>query len=289
MPCTAEQVIALAQAEVGYLEKKSNAQLDSKTANAGSKNYTKYNRDYVAWGCGGSRAMQWCGAFVSWLFAQAYGLEEAKRLLCGGLFHYTPTGANRFQKKKQYIRRGEDKPKAGDVVFFYSKEKGRIGHTGVVYKVDNTKVYTIEGNTSGANSLITNGGGVKKKSYKLTSTYIHGYGRPAYGQTPEAYSFKEFVKDVQMACGAAVDGIAGPETFSKTVTLSAKENPCHKAVKPVQKQLDVLGYPQVGKADGIAGPKFTDAVLAFQKDHGCRCDGIITARNQTWRKLLKMK
>ena len=38
-------VIGIAEEEIGYLEKKSNRQLDSKTANAGSGNYTKYWRD----------------------------------------------------------------------------------------------------------------------------------------------------------------------------------------------------------------------------------------------------
>ena len=41
----ASKVIEVALAEVGYLEKKSNKNLDSKTANAGSANYTKYGRD----------------------------------------------------------------------------------------------------------------------------------------------------------------------------------------------------------------------------------------------------
>ncbi|MCH1978243.1 hypothetical protein MCG44_00545 [Lawsonibacter sp. OA9] len=41
-----DKLISVASAEVGYLEKKSNSQLDSKTANAGSNNYTKYARDY---------------------------------------------------------------------------------------------------------------------------------------------------------------------------------------------------------------------------------------------------
>ena len=39
-----ERLIATAMAEEGYLEKASNSQLDSKTANAGSNNYTKYAR-----------------------------------------------------------------------------------------------------------------------------------------------------------------------------------------------------------------------------------------------------
>ncbi|MBO5836764.1 MAG: peptidoglycan-binding protein, partial [Oscillospiraceae bacterium] len=107
-------------------------------------------------------------------------------------------------------------------------------------------------------------------------------------ETPkkESYSLKQFVKDVQKACGAGVDGIVGPETLSKTVTLSAKKNRTHAAVKPVQKRLAALGYKQVGAADGIAGAKFTAAVKAFQKDNGCTADGEITAGNKTWKKLL---
>ena len=105
---------------------------------------------------------------------------------------------------------------------------------------------------------------------------------------PVGYSLKEFVMDIQKACGAAVDGIAGPETLSKTVTLSASKNRKHAAVKAVQERLYHLGYHQVGKADGIAGPKFTEAVKAFQKDNGCVDDGEITAKNKTWKKLLGM-
>ena len=100
------------------------------------------------------------------------------------------------------------------------------------------------------------------------------------------YTQEQFVKDVQKACGASVDGIAGPETLSKTVTLSANKNRTHKAVVAVQKRLFTLGYTEVGEADGIAGAKFTSAVKHFQKDNGCWVDGIITAKNKTWKKLL---
>ena len=43
-----KKVLEIALAEVGYLEKKSNNQLDNKTANAGYNNYTKYARDLDA-------------------------------------------------------------------------------------------------------------------------------------------------------------------------------------------------------------------------------------------------
>ena len=98
-----------------------------------------------------------------------------------------------------------------------------------------------------------------------------------------------FIRQVQKACGAAVDGIAGPETLSKTVTLSAHKNNRHAAVKPVQEYLHKLGYTVVGEADGIAGAKFTAAVKHYQKDNGCVADGEITGGALTWQKLLGLK
>lgn len=117
--------------------------------------------------------------------------------------------------------------------------------------------------------------------------------RTTFGGAPKkeekGYTLYDFVWEVQNACGASVDGIAGPETLSKTVTLSSWWNRKHKAVLAVQKRLLALGYAEVGKADGVAGSKFTKAVKAFQKANGCTVDGIITAKNKTWRKLLGME
>jgi hypothetical protein len=102
------------------------------------------------------------------------------------------------------------------------------------------------------------------------------------------YTKIDFIRDVQKACGAKVDGIAGPETLGKTVTVSAKINRDHAVVKPIQKYLASLGYSEVGSADGIAGPKFTSAVAHFQVDKCKVVDGEITAGKTTWRKLLGM-
>lgn len=129
---------------------------------------------------------------------------------------------------------------------------------------------------------------------RTAKSFWYGQGsayRSTFGGAPKedtAYTQKQFVMDVQRACGAAVDGIAGPETLSKTVTLSAKTNSNHAVVKYVQKYLFMLGYTEVGTADGIAGEKFTSAVLHFQKDNGCVADGRISAKNKTWKKLLGM-
>lgn len=102
------------------------------------------------------------------------------------------------------------------------------------------------------------------------------------------YSLKSFIKDIQQACGAKVDGIAGKETLSKTPTISARRNRKHAVVKYVQKRLHALGYTEVGTADGVAGPKFTAAITRYQTEHDCISDGEITAKKTTWRKLLGM-
>ena len=107
-------------------------------------------------------------------------------------------------------------------------------------------------------------------------------------QAEDTYSLEQFIRDVQDATGSEVDGIAGPETIGNTVTVSAQVNRTHPVVEAVQKRLAALGYTQVGKADGMTGPKFTAAVIAFQKDNRCWVDGEITAKNKTWRKLLAM-
>lgn len=98
------------------------------------------------------------------------------------------------------------------------------------------------------------------------------------------YTKTQFIKDVQSAIGAKVDGIAGKETLSKTVTVSKTKNNCHAVVKPIQKYLNTLGY-NCGIADGIAGVKFDAAVKAYQKENGCIVDGEITAQKTTWKKL----
>lgn len=119
--------------------------------------------------------------------------------------------------------------------------------------------------------------GLKKKASDADAAKI-GY---VFDQT-------EFIKEVQRCCGAKVDGIAGPETLRKTVTVSESKNRSHPVVRVIQRWLTELGYTEVGKVDGVAGPMFTAAVCAFQKANRCWVDGEITAKNKTWRKLLGM-
>lgn len=180
-----QKVLDIALSEVGYLEKASNSNLDSKTGNAGSKNYTKYSRDLAAVNFynGRKQGVAWCSVFVAWNFFKAFGKDAALKLLCQPTRDNCGAGckyARNYFKNKGQLHTSNPQP--GDVIFFYSKDKKSISHTGLVYKVDGSKVYTVEGNTSGTSGVIANGGGVCKKSYALTYGRIAGYGRPVYGE-----------------------------------------------------------------------------------------------------------
>lgn len=254
-----DKLIAVAEAQIGYLEKKSNKDLDDKTANAGSNNYTKFNRDLKAWTGVGSLNAQWCQAFVDWCFISAFGLENAKKLIHVWT-NYTPTGSDAFKKRGRYIKRGKGTPKRGDVIYFYSTSKGRIGHVGIVYKVSGSTVYTIEGNTSGASSLVTNGGGVKKKSYKMTSTYIDGYGSVDY---------------------SVLDGIDTGDVPA-TLKLGDRELKNYTEgpdVKELQEALISLGF-SCGSygADGEFGDCTEMAVREFQRKNGLTENGKYDAQ-----------
>ena len=182
-----QKVLDVALSEVGYLEKASKSNLDDKTANAGSGNYTKYARDLAKYPFfnGSKQGAAWCAVFVAWCFVTAYGKDAALKLLCQPTKAANNCGAGCRYAKDYFKAKGQfhTDPQPGDMIFFYSSDKSSIAHTGLVYKVDSSKVYTVEGNTSGASGVIDNGGGVCTKSYSLSYARIVGYGRPAYGTT----------------------------------------------------------------------------------------------------------
>lgn len=164
-----DALIATAQAEIGYMEKKSNVQLDDKTANVGDGNYTKYWRDLKpSW-----NGSAWCAVWVSWCMYKTFGLETAKKLLKHENdfpYVYCPTLGARFTKYAN--------PQRGDIVIFY--RNGTFTHTGIVTKVEGDKFYTIEGNTNNGSTIIANGGSVCSKSYNNSNLPGTKFCRPDY-------------------------------------------------------------------------------------------------------------
>ena len=182
-----ERLIATARAEIGYLEKASNAQLDDKTANAGSNNYTKYARDLDRLGVynGPKNGYAWCDVFVDWAFIQTFGLDLAMRLTCQPMGGY---GAGCTESARYYKEAGRffrTNPQPGDQIFFSGDGGATMYHTGIVIDVTGGTITTIEGNTSSAAGVVANGGAVRDKRYSVGYNQIGGFGRPDYSIVPE--------------------------------------------------------------------------------------------------------
>ena len=219
--CTAEKVIAVAVEQIGYKEKASNTSLDSKTANSGSANYTKYARDfdqkYPKWYNGKKNGFAWCDMFVDWCFLTAFGYEKALALLCQP---ERSAGAGCTYSLRYFKNKGQfhtKDPQPGDQIFFGTSLDNST-HTGIVESVDKKQVHTIAGNTSNQ---------VARRNYSLTNSRILGYGRPAYDAagtvvpvTPAAPAAPQVMTDVPFLVKISIRDLnirKGPGTnYSRT-------------------------------------------------------------------------
>ena len=265
MGYTAKQLVSIAEAEIGYHEKASNSNLDSKTANSGNKNFTKYGRDLFNAGFfnGNKNGFDWCAQFPTWCVWKLTGKNKKKTeyILCvgGGL----SAGCGFALKYYKQAGRFDHNPKVGDQIFFkYSNDDSTADHTGIVVRVTDSLVETIEGNS---------GNEVKRKAYQQTDKTIIGYGHPRYDADPKKTVTKE-VKTVDISMPVLRKGSTGA------------------AVKTLQRLLRQLQYVNLdGKTllivDGHFGSNTEAAVKRWQKKHLDGADGVVGIK--TWNKLLK--
>jgi hypothetical protein len=120
---------------------------------------------YWSW-YGFSERVEWCACFVSWC-AEMCGYIEAGIL---PKFAGCDIGVGWFKRNGQW-QDGGYTPAPGDIIFFDWNGNGSSDHVGIVERVDDEFVYTIEGNTSDS---------CARRSYRLDSGKIFGYGVPAY-------------------------------------------------------------------------------------------------------------
>lgn len=231
-----EKVILIAKNEEGYLEKKSNNQLDNKTANAGSANYTKYWRDIKP----DYQGQPWCAAFISWCFMKAFGLDNAKKLLKHWPYVYCPTLGKLFARNAN--------PKIGDVVIFY--HNGMFTHTGLVTAVIGDRFYTIEGNTSGASGIIANGGGVCAKSYLNSQMPGTKFCTPDYSIVPNAVNKPSDINKIP----------------SNTIQTGEKYMFNPETVKAGDKNTSVLLLQEILRARGFKGKNGKALKLTWTAD-----------------------
>ena len=126
--------------------------------NAGGEKYWKWY--------GFPTRVEWCCIFVSWCANQCGYINS-------GLvpkYSVVDDGANWFRQKNQWLP-GSATPSPGNIIFFdwaYDGLDGKGDHTGIVEKVENGIVYTIEGNSSDQ---------VSRRQYSVGNREILGYGK----------------------------------------------------------------------------------------------------------------
>lgn len=124
---------------------------------------------YWSWYGFGSR-VEWCACFVSWC-ANECGYIDAgvipKFAGCGN-------GVQWFKDRGLWQDRNYE-PHPGDIIFFdwndEYRQDGNSDHVGIVEKVENGTVYTVEGNS---------GDMCQENRYTVGYYEILGYGTPAY-------------------------------------------------------------------------------------------------------------
>lgn len=165
-----EKLLNKVRAQVGYMGKKTNAQLDDFTANQGGK-FNKFARDLDALGDfynGRKNGYDWCDIFVDWCFVNTFGREIAQKML------YQPNkslGAGTGYSLGYYKSNGRlfTTPQPGDQIFFGDSKS--TWHTGIVTKIDNNYISTVEGNAGSPSA-------VRSCRYPKNYRYIKGFGRP---------------------------------------------------------------------------------------------------------------
>ena len=127
---------------------------------------------YWSW-YGFTERVEWCACFVSWC-ADKCGYIDAGII---PKFSGCIDGVQWFKDRGQWIGNSFE-PSPGMIIFFDWEDESDGGgldglpdHVGIVEKVENGRVYTIEGNTSDS---------CREQSYPVGYFEILGYGIPVY-------------------------------------------------------------------------------------------------------------
>lgn len=116
--------------------------------------------------------VEWCACFVSWCANECGYIDSGVIPKYAGCVQ----GSNWFKERGQWAGR-DISPEPGMIIFFdwddpdTGGQDGSTDHTCIVERVENGRVYTVEGNS---------GDSCRQKSYPIGYYEIYGYGCPAY-------------------------------------------------------------------------------------------------------------
>ncbi len=127
---------------------------------------------YWSW-YGFNSRVEWCACFVSWCANECGYLDAGVIPRTAGCI-----SSSDWFKDRELWQDNSYEPRPGDIIYFDWDNKGGSGpqdgladHVGIVEKVENGLVYTVEGNS---------GDSCRENRYAIGHYEIYGYGTPAY-------------------------------------------------------------------------------------------------------------
>jgi hypothetical protein len=140
--------------------------LEAARSQVGVREATGNNDGLPAQRFSNGRREPWCANFVAWSFRQSgHPLPGNQRSLASVQYM-----EDQMKAAGRFTPRNQAQPRPGDIIFFSNRgdsDRGGGRHVGIVDRVENGRVYTIEGNS---------GNQVARRSYPLGATRISGYG-----------------------------------------------------------------------------------------------------------------
>ncbi|MFM7469582.1 MAG: CHAP domain-containing protein [Vampirovibrionales bacterium] len=121
----------------------------------------KQHQGYISQTYSRGKNQPWCADFVSTAYQQAGGSPFGHQPAVRDIWQWG-------QQTRRAFEKGTQPPQPGDLIVF--NVGGSPNHIGLVERVTQDTVYTIEGNSSDA---------LKRRSYPLNAKNIRGYVRPA--------------------------------------------------------------------------------------------------------------
>lgn len=191
----------------------------------------------------------WCSGFASAIAIKA-GLTDIIPTEVGCEKHVQLFKNHPISKWEED---GAKAPEPGDYIFYnWDKSSqpndGSADHVGIVERVNNNVITTIEGNY---------GDSVKRRILIVGAGNIRGYGRPAY------WTLKTMPPSYER------------DTSATSTTALLKRGDRNDAVRALQNNLISLGYScGSAGADGDFGSGTEAAVRSFQSKNGLTVDGI---------------
>ncbi|MEE0265009.1 MAG: CHAP domain-containing protein [Acutalibacteraceae bacterium] len=237
-----------------------------------AKKFAEHALKYVGYACnhfintmagyGATYGDAWCAWFTSTIAKECKFTDIIP--MTGGAGCFARQGVP--NKMGTWYEGHNTKPKVGDIITFSwngiggyencGQDKYYSDHVGIVYKVDDKYVYTVEGNANGSNT----GSTVCTKTWNLYSGKINGYYRPNWKNVNEESEDEE----MNFRKGDKSDGVLAYKSMlitAKTLGLITQSvnadnvfgDGTLKATKQVQEKYKL-------EVDGIAGVKTITAL-----------------------------